>query len=188
MMLGWITSWLRPAPILASAPAPDEPASVRRARSVVGQGRYALGRGGRAPDAATPFDRNGEADCSGFLSWAIGLDRKSDAIDGGWISTDSIARDATGPRRMFQLVEPGEDVRPSDVVVYPGRYVAGRRLSIGHVGLVVAVPDGWRYEGPTSLAGLRVVHCASSRAPGGGAVRESSGAPWARRGIVVRLR
>jgi hypothetical protein len=41
--------------------------------------------------------------------------------------------------------------------------------------------------GGVDLAKCKVIHCASSRVPGGGAVRESSGKPWAKRGIVVRL-
>lgn len=173
------------SPPLPPVPTTDDPPSVRRARSVVGQGRYRLGAGGRDPLAPTPFDREGRADCSGYLSWTLGLDRKTDRIGGGWISTDSIVRDATGPRRMFDLVPVNAAVQPGDVIVYPGRYVAGRRVAIGHVGIVASVPPGWAYAAPADLAALRVVHCAAS---GRVAVRESDGRAWARRGIVARLK
>lgn len=185
-MLSAALDWLRHSVPAAVPPAPDEPEAVRRARSVVGQGRYRLGKGGRRPRDPVPFDRDGFADCSGFASWAMGLDRfQPGSIGGGWISTDSIVRDAQGPRFLFDLVPIGDVVRPGDVIVYPGRFVAGRRVAIGHVGLVVAVPPGWRYEAAASLKALRIIHCAAS---GPVAVRESDGGPWRRRGIVARKR
>lgn len=152
--------------------------AVRRALSVVGQGRYSLGKGGRSPAASTPFDREGRCDCSGMVAWAIGLDRyQPGRIGGDWISTDSIVRDAEGPRAMFRPVAI-TDWQPGDLVVYPGRRVGGVRVAIGHVGIVVVV-------GPT-IAECRVAHCAASRHAGPGAVRVSDGRPWARRGVVVR--
>ena len=149
---------------------------VRRAMSAVGRGVYRLGKGGRRPADPTPFDRDGCCDCSGFASWCLGLDRyQPTAIDGGWISTDSIVRDAQGPHRMFREVPIG-DAKPGDLVVYPGRFVAGKRVGIGHVGVIVE-------PGPTILA-CKVAHCAASRSVG--AVRVSDGRPWSRRGIVAR--
>lgn len=157
--------------------APDGDATVRRALSVVGQGRYRLGRGGRKPLASTPFDAEGLADCSGYASWCLGLDRyQPGRIGGDWISTDSIVRDATGPQAMFRPVSI-TDWRPGDLLVYPGRRVGGVRVAIGHVG-VITVP------GATILE-CRVAHCAASRSPSGGAVRVSDGRPWVRSGIVV---
>lgn len=165
-----------PAEANDNAPTPD---AVCRALSVVGQGVYRLGRGGRSPMAATPFDRDGRCDCSGYAAWCLGLDRyQPGRIGGDWISTDSIVRDANGPRAMFQSVSI-TDWRPGDLVVYPGRYVAGARVAIGHVGVLV-VP------GPT-IAECRVSHCAASRHAGKGAVRVSDGKPWVKRGVVVRL-
>ena len=159
--------------------------TVTRARSVVGTGTYRLGRGGRHHDAASPLDAEGCCDCSGFASWAVGLDRKSAAIEGGWISTDSIVRDATGPRRLFVVVPVGAMAQPGDLVVYPGRFVGGVRVGIGHVGVVAAVPTGWRYDATGQIGWLRIVHCAAS---GWIAIRESDGRPWAKRGIVARLK
>jgi hypothetical protein len=42
--------------------------------------------------------------------------------------------------------------------------------------------------GGVDLSRCRVIHCAASRSISGGAIRESSGAPWVKRGVVVRLR
>ena len=148
---------------------------VRRALSCVGRGVYKLGKGGRRPADPAPFDASGASDCSGFASWCLGLDRyQPTAIDGGWISTDSIVRDARGPHRMFVEVPIGE-AQAGDLVVYPGRFVAGKRVGIGHVGVIVE-------PGPTILA-CRVAHCAAS---GKVAVRVSDGRPWARTGTVAR--
>ena len=159
---------------IEAAPDPRAARVVERALRAVGTCTYSLGKGGRHPEADSPGDGEGRCDCSGYASWALGLDRKSGAIDGGWISTDSIVRDARGPRRMFREVPIG-DAKPGDLVVYPGRFVAGRRVGIGHVGVIVE-------PGPTILA-CRVAHCAAS---GKVAVRVSDGRPWARSGIVAR--
>lgn len=168
-------------PALSPAAPAEHTAGARaalRARSQVGTGRYRLGRGGRRPTAPSPLDGAGECDCSGFASWAIELDRKDDRIGGGWISTDSIVRDATGPRVLFEVLAPA-DCRPGDLVVYPGRYVGGRRVAIGHVGVIVEAAD--------TIARCRVVHChgPTGQSP---AIEERDGRPWATRGIVVRLR
>ena len=162
---------------IAATPDPRAGRAVARARQHVGTGRYGLGRGGRKPDAVTPFDRDGLCDCSGYASWALGLDRyQPGAIGGDWISTDAIVRDATGPRRMFRAVEL-IDARPGDLVVYGGRHVGGVRVRIGHVGMVVEPGATWE--------ATRVVHCHGGKAP---AVSESSAALWGRRvGIVARL-
>lgn len=169
-------------PIAAVTPAAppvhglDGAEVVKRALSCVGRGVYRLGKGGRRPSDPAPFDAGGFCDCSGFASFALGLDRyQPTAIDGGWISTDSIVRDARGPHRMFREV-PITEAKAGDLVVYPGRFVAGKRVGIGHVGVVVE-------PGPTILA-CRVAHCAASKSVG--AVRVSDGRPWARSGIVAR--
>lgn len=169
------------APVAPAAP-PVHPTGldgaevVRRALSVVGRGTYALGKGGRRPHDPTPFDAEGRADCSGYASWCLGLDRyQPTGIDGGWISTDSIVRDANGPHKLFRVVSI-DGALPGDLVVYPGRFLAGKRVGIGHVGVIVE-------PGATILA-CRVAHCAASRSVG--AVRVSDGRPWARTGIVAR--
>ena len=50
---------------IAATPDPRAVRAVARARQHVGTGRYGLGRGGRHPEAVTPFDRDGLCDCSG---------------------------------------------------------------------------------------------------------------------------
>ncbi len=162
---------------IEAAPDPRAEAAVARARRHVGTGRYGLGRGGRHPEAVTPFDRDGLCDCSGYQSWALGLDRyQPGAIGGDWISTDAIVRDATGPRRMFRAVEL-VDARPGDLVVYGGKHVGGVRVRIGHVGMIVAPGATWE--------AIRVVHCHGGKAP---AVSESDAGLWGRLGgIVARL-
>lgn len=189
---GGLLTWLRDLGARWAAPRPDPPElaaveaqigpdpraalAVDRALGAVGTCTYSLGKGGRHPESPTPGDAQGRLDCSGFASWCLGLDRKSDAIDGGWISTDSIVRDATGKRRLFRVVPAGQ-IRAGDLVVFPGRYVAGRRVAIGHVGVVVEA-------GPT-IEASRVAHChgPSGRSP---AISVRDGRTW-RRGIAVRL-
>lgn len=68
---------------------PDPP-SVVEARRWIGQGIYSLGAGGRNPKDGTPFDREGRADCSGFVCHVLGIDRFE---DGRWWNTDAILRD-----------------------------------------------------------------------------------------------
>lgn len=186
--LAWLRDlgqrWAEPRPdpgvaaverAIASEVDPRAARTVARALAAVGTCTYTLGRGGRDPDAASPGDSAGRCDCSGFASWALGLDRKTDAIGGGWISTDSIVRDATGPRRMFRIVAAGE-IRAGDLVVFGGRHVDGRRVAIGHVGVVVEA-------GPT-IEASRVAHC---HGPGGRspAISVRDGRTW-RRGVAVR--
>jgi cell wall-associated NlpC family hydrolase len=184
---GWLAALVGRTDVPADEPPISHPPVsltgaevVARALSVVGQGVYQLGKGGRNPEAPSPLI-GGRCDCSGFASWCSGLDRyQPDQIDGDWISTTSIYRDATGPRRMFDVVELAA-AQPGDLVVYPSRYRLGVRTGIGHVGVVVAVTGpGW--------SGLDVVDCAGRRPPAI-AHRPDGGALWGRRGgAVVRRR
>ena len=183
---GWLAALVGRTDVPAEAPPISRPPVsltgaevVARALSVVGQGRYRLGKGGRRPANPTPFDAAGLCDCSGFAAWSMGFDRyQPGRIAGDWISTTSLYNDATGPRRMFGAVELAA-VQPGDLVVYPSRYRLGVRTSIGHVGVVVAATGpGW--------GGLDVVDCAG-RLPPAIAHRPDGGALWGRRGgIVVR--
>ena len=188
---GWLAALVGRTDVPAEAPPISHPPVgltgaevVARALSVVGQGRYRLGKGGRRPANLTPFDAAGLCDCSGFAAWSMGLDRyQPGRIAGDWISTDAIVADAQGPGRMFavvgRLTAAGLDRpagwQPGDLVAYPGRRALGRRVAIGHVGVIVEVG--------ATIAACRVCHCAAS---GRVAVRVSDGRPWAARGIVVR--
>ena len=166
-------------PTLPPAPGVDV---VTRALSVVGQGVYGLGRGGRRPLWPTPFDALGRCDCSGYaLSWAFGLDRyQPGRIAGDWLACDLVYADATGPRRMWRRVDVA-DVQPGDALVYPGRHENGRRVAIGHCAVVVERPAV-----VTSFADCGVTHC---HGPAGHspAITRATGALWTRHGgIAVR--
>jgi len=130
----------------------DPAAIVAYAVALVGQGRYGLGKGARRQR-----HRPGE-------------------IDGDWISTTSVYRDATGPQRLWRAV-PVDEAQAGDGVTYPSTYRLGVRTRIGHCGRIVAVNGpGW--------AGLDVVDCAGRRPPAI-AHRPDGGALWGRRGGVV---
>lgn len=137
--------------------------------------RYGLGHGGTDPDAPSPADAKGLLDCSGFACWALGLPRKVDCY---WRYTDSIeadARHAGGKHDEFdQIAAP----RPGCLVVY------GAGPKIGHVGVVVAVPDG-RWNGtPAQWSALRVAHCSVSNDRRGRAVAVTGATGFGRHGAI----
>ena len=133
---------------------------VDRARSVVGKRIiYKLGKGGYHPEDPFP-SRSGEADCSGFVSWCLGISRRKRFGDGHeWVSTSDIYRDANGVQGLFEKIEVPE---PGCLVVYPDSKV-GSRTRQGHVAIV------------TETKPLRGVDCSmSSYKRYGDAVRERS--------------
>ena len=119
--------------------------AVARARKALGGGCiYKLGKGGFTPTNPAPWSKQMECDCSGFVSWCLGVSRKTDnpwyvAYNGGWFETSAIVRDATSPFGVFTEVA-RYDALPGDVLVWGD---AGGKQ--GHVGLVT---------GPTT-----VIHC-----------------------------
>ena len=195
-------------------PVPVAPAErERRAMAAINgpRGYYGLGAGGRDPSAPLPWGpyqaRPGEdpvrtrqrrslnaawCDCSGAVSWVLGVPRRiaGYARGFGWVSTDGLIKDADDPAvELVAWVQPGEPVTPwGCLVVYGGEDTDGDgdRDRIGHVGIVVAVPDGWAYTGPASLTALTIWHCASSASPTG-AIRISDGKPWSRVGRVLAV-
>lgn len=126
---------------------------LARAKSAIGKGiRYSLGCGGWHPKDPLPCRRvwrrpKGKlipvralwCDCSGFVSWCVGLSRKTTIVKGLWgISTVSIHRDAMGQGKFFRLLEPGEQAVAGDLVVYPDRYDKVAKKTIqGHVAVIV---------------------------------------------------
>lgn len=165
----------------------DRDAVVARARSVIGAPiEYRLGAGGRDPRAKTPGTRpKGEkesCDCSGFVAWAVGVDRYLPNAGiptlptGAWLETSAIYRDARSPFGVAVEVE-WDMALPGDLLVYPD--YGGRQ---GHIGVVSEVSE--RGDGP-----LRVVHCSvgNFRATGS-AIRETSVDVFRLNGsIVARL-
>lgn len=63
--------------------------------------RYRLGEGGFNPKSKSPASLFGYCDCTGFVSWVIGLSRKPKKGRRWWISTSDIVRDACGPEKVF---------------------------------------------------------------------------------------
>lgn len=133
---------------------------------------YGLGRGGRKPSEARPYDAKGRVDCSGAVCWFLGIDRlqifkqtEYEVGSGGaiqkwdvdfWWSTDSIYHDALWQKRMrvgwFDLVSPHDGIVPGDLLVYPDYRVNGQTRQ-GHVAMVNRLlpgfkrgqPDWWKY-------------------------------------------
>jgi hypothetical protein len=101
---------------------------------------YDLGAGGRNPYNFTPLDKEGQCDCSGFACWGWGIDRLQNTTKGSevWFNTTEIIRQARSARAShhdwFRIVEPGEEVQPTDAIVYPWF-----RGAIGHIGLISKV-------------------------------------------------
>lgn len=137
---------------------------VRRARSLVGAGRYCLGAGpGARNNPRTPFgpcakpdehthEQAGPVfcDCSGFTSWVTGIPRY-DVDAKVWRNTDQLQADAEGKvKGDIGDGVPWKDALPGDLVVY------GNGAKVGHVGVVVESDA----NGPT-----RVVHCQASKTP-----------------------
>lgn len=110
--------------------------------------------GGKDPSAADPFDRwskdgssfiNRTADCIGGASWCGGFDRYQPErfahLYDGWINTDSMLLDATGPAKCF--VELAVPVPGCFLVAPTG---APGFEHCGHITTIVTVPDGWTID------------------------------------------
>ena len=110
-------------------------------------------------------------DCSGFVCWALGLARQQpDAaswttID-GWINTDSIWHDATGPQTSFLRLSP-DHLRVGALLVHkkpPDR-------PFGHVGIVTAILPSGR--------AAQVLHCSAENFKStGDAMAETGSTPF----------
>ena len=189
--------------------SPAERERRAAAAEAAGPCLYGLGAGGRDPAAPVPWGayqaRKGEPadqvarrrargpiwlDCSGAIAWVLGVPRRiaGYARGYGWLSTDGVIADANDPDvELVRWAEVGETIAPwSALVVYGSTDTDGDgdRDTIGHIGIVCAVPAGWTYQGPASLEQLTIWHCAASTSPTG-AIRRSSGRPWRLRGRLV---
>lgn len=160
------------------------PSALDRARSQLGRLRYVLGAGGRDPESAHPGDATGGCDCSGFVCWALGFDRKQPGFAGySWVSTDSLVAISRRPDNGWFEEIPRPEV--GCLVVYPGQHRAGKRVRIGHVGLVSGVPAEWSAGLPNQHKALRVIHCSmGNQRRTGKAVQETDGGAWVGKGSV----
>lgn len=129
---------------------------VKRARSVISKGcAYKLGKGGFSPTSPVPWSSLGECDCSGFISWAIGVSRQTDnpwykKQNGGWFETSAIVADCKTPFGFFDEVR-WEEAKPGMLLVW-GDSKAGGKVRQGHVGIIGAAHSGEPYS---------VIHCSS---------------------------
>jgi len=126
---------------------------VIAARSAIGYNtKYGLGAGGRQWHKDWPWNPlTHKCDCTGFLAWCFGVDRKTDhplykEWNGGWLESTAIVRDAMLPGTgMFDRVL-WTSAAPGDVLVW-----GDKNGHQGHVGIVVEANDG----------PLSVVHCST---------------------------
>lgn len=182
--------------------------AITRAEDWVGRpSRYRLG-GGADVTEEHPFAADGTCDCSGFTAHVTGHARVQ-VIDGQTYhyNTDGVIRDACrfggdqwrmtggvvgdGPSRLYRRVTLDEDIMLGDLLVRAGRYapraLGGRRVAIGHIGIVTGIGlrhertarDWWRH--------LRMVHCRPNRGRKS-AVPATDARPWRTRSYVVRPR
>lgn len=143
-------------------------AAVKKARGWIGKKTvYKL-------SASTPGKI---CDCSGMTAAAYGYKRDDKSVlgptDGSYHYTNSIVADALDNQDFYiPLAQP----EIGCFVVYPGIAKNGKRIRIGHIGIVTEVPDKWTGD----FATLKVVHCSSGNyKKTGDAIQETSGALWA---------
>ncbi len=159
---------------------------LARARMALGrQCEYRLGRGGFDPSYPLPWARAKQCDCSGFVSWCLGVSRKTDnpyytAYNGGWFETTAIVRDALARGvGMFDRVLGPDLPRPGDLYVWgDSKDPTTGKVSQGHVGIITAVD---RLSSPTL-----VIHCSKGNERArGDAIGETEAAMFLARGAIV---
>ncbi len=164
---------------------PSSNKAVIRAHSLVGQGRYTVGAGGRDASALTPDSvvrgRRG-CDYAGFLAWCLGYDRHQRGFTpvSDWVNADSMICEAEIFGTWFRpLVTP----EIGAVIAYCSIELErdGRRDRVGHAALVVEVPDRWTTS-EAAWAAMRIIHCSPSiQRRRGHAIDETHAAAWAHR-------
>jgi len=129
---------------------------LQRARSQVGRGiRYRLGGGKLFPEGDNCAGEDNTCDCSGFVDWCLGLPRQFDhpfhhEVNGGWINTDAIWRDARHGHILFEECPPSS----GGLIVYPcGKMAGSEAPAVGHVGIITAVEEA---------RVVKVIHCSES--------------------------
>ena len=123
--------------------------------------------GGKDPTASDPASRwkklfrsfvNVTCDCIGGMAWCGGWDRyqpvRFSHIYGGWINTDSMIMDATGPAKCFKVIH-----RPE-----PGCYVVFNSQNSlhgkGHIGGIIEIPEEYEPHNRSWWKKLTVVDVA----------------------------
>lgn len=149
---------------------------VARAESAIGKGtKYKLGAGGMNPGAPSPAVGGG-CDCSGFVSWCLGMSRKTKEAfyvkyNGGWIETTAVATDIASSSGIF---EPLSHPIPGCVVVYGDYKGADGKHHEGHIAIVTEV------NGQSGVAGVsKIVHCSVGNDASGDAIQETPPKPFA---------
>lgn len=87
-------------------------------------------------------------DCSGFVTWALGIARDGAPWTGGWIDTNNMYADALGAKKLFRQVDRAV---PGTIIVYPKPEGRGAEGPPGHVGIVT--------EANAEGQATRVLHC-----------------------------
>ncbi len=161
--------------------------AVARALLMVGKGRYVLGAGDYKPTVTadlpwTHSEHGYGSDCVGFaMAWCYKVPRERDGYNegwwasvGGWLNTDSLIEQAEHMGRD-RVVEIADRPMLGDLLVFPSiRAKTGKRLRIGHVGIVVGVPAEWDAAAP-QYGTITVAQCQASSEP---AVKKGPGSAW----------
>jgi hypothetical protein len=170
--------------------------AVERALRWVGRGVYGLGEGGyRASDPDNPFtDVNGilKCDCSRFVLFCYKLaGSRAGFNDGPWatvsdaINCDSMIEQAEHPTAKDRLFEVADRPQLGDLLVFPAiRGPDGKRLRVGHCGIVTKLCAEWKADAP-QYGELEVVQCQASTRP---AIKKGPGLAWLMRDNFKGLR
>lgn len=169
---------------------------LARAQRMVGMpGTYILGAGDYRPvgDRDEPFTKHWDTgklgcDCWGFVAWAFQQRRHHPGYNHGgsvedWVNVDSAIEDGFGiqgkePKAVLWRGIDRSAVQPGDLILWPSIRRGGKRVRIGHVGIVETVVGD-------DFQAWTVLQC-SSKLPIGRAIRRTSAGPW--NGIAVFLR
>lgn len=140
--------------------------ALSRMLSLVGQDfPYVLGTGD-IDGQTTRSDGKRGMDCAGAAQcYAYKVKRHRKGYNKGpWasvtddVNTNSGIEDAEHGQEIWRIVTDYEDVLPGDLIAYPTIYVKGvKEPFIGHVQMVVKVPQWWRRK--DGYSALTVAHC-----------------------------
>jgi hypothetical protein len=156
-----------------------------RARSLVGQGRYVVGAGGRDAAAPSPDSvirgRRG-CDYAGFLAWCLGYNRHQRGFTCGsdWVNADTMICEAETTGAWFRpLATPEIGAIVAFCSIELDR--DGHTDRAGHAALIAELPERW-HPGDAAWAAMRLIHCSRSiQRRRGHAIDETHAATWAHR-------